>query len=374
MTEAAIVSIEERIRKSRKASAVERAWRVAKALESDRSQIEGLTWVEPKRVEGKGITRSIDFNSEFPDGIVPLMPIPINVNIVAPANILVPGGGLEIAWTMPILTRMGGALDISREIIEAIGYSSTEKPTTRNTIEVVSFLPFPKADAPEEEKFKPQFYVMVDVNGNHLEKLDNYFGAVVRHNGKVIKQFVNNTRTMIPIYANPYNQTLFNADMLISLSEEELLATPKNAGHLEIYVYRITQGGLDYKKRLDFSSIGAGGDLIDFPSANKYGGNRSLGFESPYRGGNSFRGLSSISGLGMEKKLTSPSEAEKEVGDVRIGEGDALGKVDASPLEGYVFDKPFGIQPIRIRLLGVREASQDVVRSALEDIATGYKK
>ncbi len=58
---AQVASKEERIARSKRASAVERAWDVAKALEGDRAQIEGLQWIEPVRIEIKGIARRIDF-------------------------------------------------------------------------------------------------------------------------------------------------------------------------------------------------------------------------------------------------------------------------------------------------------------------------
>ena len=74
-----VLSIEERIAQSVKAKAVERAWKVAKTLEGDREQIQGLTWIEPQQVEGRGITRRVDFDRDFPEGITYVTPVPMNV-------------------------------------------------------------------------------------------------------------------------------------------------------------------------------------------------------------------------------------------------------------------------------------------------------
>jgi len=77
-----VVPLAERIEQSRKAKAVERAWQVAKSLEGDRYQIEGLQWVEPQRDEKEGITRRIDFSSEFPEDVDPLLPTPLYMGVI----------------------------------------------------------------------------------------------------------------------------------------------------------------------------------------------------------------------------------------------------------------------------------------------------
>ena len=364
-----VLSIEERIRKSKRASAVERAWKVAKALEGDRIQIQNLTWVEPHCEESKGITRSIDFSSEFPEGITPLSPLPLSISIMAPAEVLVPGEDLKVSWTMPVLTRMTGGVKLEDKAKGVIGYDPLSTPSVRNAIDVVSFLPFPKVGASEDESFKPQFYIVVDVKGKHLGDTNNYFNAVVKYGDKLVRQFVNDTRTVVPIYANPHNQQLFSADMLVNLGAEELASTAADAGILEVYVHRITPGGVS-KKLLDFGF--GSGSIIDFPGS----GYKDGGMSSTFGGIGDFdfsRGLTSLPTLPRESGV-SPRDAKKEIGDVRIGEGQAGEKVQYSSLEGYALDKRFGVQPVRIRLLGVRETSYDAARDALSNLGKTYGK
>ena len=243
---ATVASLQERIDKSRKARAVERAWSVAKSLEGNRDQIQGLRWIEPQRVQGRGIYRRVDFAEEFPEGVRPFMPVPMNISVVAPATILVPGEGLDFNWTMPLLTRMSefeGSLD--SKVFSAMGFLSA--PSVRNRVEAVSFLPFPKVGASHEEQFTPEFMVSIQVD-SPLGNPANYFNAVAVYNGTVVNQFVSGVPKHVQVYADPSTHTCFNGQMLITLSAEELAATPENAGELEIYVYRICRGSIPVKK------------------------------------------------------------------------------------------------------------------------------
>ncbi|HIH11359.1 TPA: hypothetical protein HA241_04170 [Candidatus Woesearchaeota archaeon] len=237
----AVLSIEERIAQSRKASAVERAWNIAKALERDRKEIEGLTWIEPQRVEGRGISRRVDFSREFPEGVTYLTPVPLDVSVIAPASKLVPGENLDVAWSMPILTRMTRyEKNLDSQVKAAMGLHS-ETPTIRYRIEAVSFLPFPKADASIDETFIPEFAVTINVEYD-LGKPDNYYAVVAKYGGKVIRQMVNGGHPkFVVVYADPMTETHFSAQMLVNLGTEELRATPDNAGELEIFLYRITK-------------------------------------------------------------------------------------------------------------------------------------
>ena len=68
----------------------------------------------------------------------------------------------------------------------------------------------------------------------------------------------------------------------------------------------------------------------------------------------------------------SPAQAPKEVGDVKLGEGAKGQAVEYNTLEGYIPDIKFGVQPVRIRFLGVREASQNQAVNALHEMAKRY--
>jgi hypothetical protein len=370
---AAVVSIEERIAQSRRASAVARAWQVAKSLEGDRAQIEGLRWVEPEQVEGKGIRRRIDFSSEFPEGITYVTPVPMKLAVIAPASNLVPGEDIKVHWTMPLLTRMkayDGSLDA--QVKYAMSMHGESSPV-RHVVDAVSFLPFPKADASPEETFNPEFMVAIEVDAD-LGKPDNYFAAVAKYNGKVIKQMVSgDAPKFVSVYADPLTHTHFSAQMLVTLSAEELASTPDNSGELEICLYRITQGGLSMK-HLDLSKgIGDLYDLGDRRGSLTFGSDllRGSGLLSSPERGSGFKGLSVIPGLPREP-VVSPAEAPKEVGDVKLGEGARGEAVKYETLDGYVGDSGFGVQPIRIRFLGVREGSEKAALGALHEIAGRY--
>ena len=377
MGEAAqVIPLDERIRNSKRASAVVRAWEVAKALEGNREQIEGLQWVEPERIEGKGITRKIDFASEFPEGINYLMPVPMDLSVVAPASLLVPGEDIQAFWTMPLLTRMVQTnYSLDGSVRSHMGLDSFSSLTLRNTIDVVSFLPFPKADAPEEERFKPEFAVTLEIRAG-LGKPTDYFAAVAKYGNKVIKQFVTGgLPNYVVVLADPKTQTHFSADMLVNLSKEELASTPEDAGVLEIYVYRVTEGGLKIKDIKDvylpqsLSDKGLGQDF----SPKRFSGGRDLFFSSagPTKG-LSERSLTPLPSLPRTEK-TPVYNVPKQVGDVKVGEGTRGEEVKYETLEGYGYDSGFAIQPIRIRLLGVREASEEAAKKALQNMAAQYK-
>ncbi len=372
---AEVISVlEDKIKASTRASAMERAWKVAKALEGDRAQIDGLQWVEPVRRE-KGIDRCLDFAAEFSDGVTPLYPTPLSVAVIAPGNRLFPGEDINAAWTMPLLTRMSPApTSLSFDICSKLG-SYTSPVSLRNRIDVVSFLPFPRADAPADEQFNPEFYVQLYVRAD-LGKPDNYFGAVVRYGGKVIKQHVTEDPRALLIFSDPSHAGLFSAEMLVNLSAAELASTPANAGELEIFLYRITKG-LAIKEP---SYVFEGGYGVG--SSSSYGRDKDSIFQGFTRGGDtatrggSFGGSGRLftsipGGSGMYKP--SPAAAPKEVGDVRVGEGSKAGKVETSSLEGYRYDSSFGVQPICIRFLGVREASEASARDALHSMAQRYR-
>lgn len=364
-----IVSLQDRIHQSKKAGAVERAWAVAKSLE-DKHQIQGLKWVSP--VSGdKGISRRIDFEREFPGGVSVLMPVPMNINVMAPAKLLVPGeDGMDFIWTMPLLTRTKPSESLPARVMDQLGLSS-QPSKRRPIIELVSFLPFPRRDAPPEEQFTTEFFVSIGIDSRHLGSSNNYFGAIVRFGDKAVSQFVSPDRTSLVVVADPYHQTLFRAEMLVSLTQEQLANTPENAGTLDIFVYRMTKA-FDIKKFIEFAGSGAG-SISDI-----HGGSRgSLSYGS---GGDSFKGglsrggewsgLSSIVGGAQKPSLPSPASVPKEVGDTRVSEGTRGEAVRYETLEGYGFDAGFGIQQISLRCLGVREGARDATIEAITKIAS----
>jgi hypothetical protein len=377
---AQVLSLTEKIAQSKRASAVERAWQVAKALEGDRTQIEGLQWVEPEKVEGRGITRRVDFSEEFPDGITYVTPVPMNISVVAPASKLVPSEDIPVAWTMPVLTRMSpyeGSLDT--EVRNGMGFSSS--PSMRHRVDAVSFLPFPKVDTDDDKSFNPEFMVTLKVDAD-LGKPDNYFAAVAKYGGKVIRQMVTGGYPkFLGVYADPQTQTHFSAKMLVNLGAEELASTAEGAGELEIFVYRITTGGYDLGKLISAEARGLG-DVLDFSGnfsrGSTYGGDFLGGglkgggdFLGGATRGGSFRELSELPSV-PRRPTVSPSSTPKEVGDVKLGEGARGERVEYNTLSGYVADTGFGVQPIRIRFLGVREASQDATLGALHEMAQRY--
>ncbi|MDO8642274.1 MAG: hypothetical protein Q7R76_01630 [Candidatus Woesearchaeota archaeon] len=364
---AAVVSLQERIAQSRKAKAVERAWQVAKTLEGDRSQIEGLRWIAPENDPQAGIRRTVDFAYEFPEGVTFLYPTPMDISVVAPAKVLVPNEGMDFYWTMPLLSRMSPAPEtLDTRVGNELGRPG--KPSLRNRIDLVSFLPFAKQGAPPEEQFSPEFYVSLAIRAP-LGDADNYFGAIALYNGRPIKQMVNGSdHAHLEILADPYHATLFKAEMLVSLQPEELATTAANAGELEIFVYRMAQHPatmkLDVAKLFTLGTLGLGGDGET--------GSRSLSFGGSDLTRSMSRGLS-LTGLSPSyQPPVAPAQAPKEVGDVRLGEGTKGDAVGYTKLEGYQVDESFGIQPIRIRFLGVREQSEQQAREALKDMSARY--
>ncbi|MDO8553339.1 MAG: hypothetical protein Q7S22_00900 [Candidatus Micrarchaeota archaeon] len=363
---AKVLAFQEKIAASRRAKAVERAWNVAKALEGSREQVAGLKWVTPVRDEKKGISRRMDFATEFPEGVGVIMPVPMDIGIYAPSRILVPNEGMDFAWTMPILTRTRPAEDFPAEVTRKLSVSSTTRPT----IEVVTFLPFPRADAPVEEQFKPEFSVMLSIDGKQLGASDNYFGAVARFGGKIIDQFFTPLRTYLQVFADPRHQTHFSAEMLVNLSAAELAATPENAGTLDIYIYRLRKAfdirNLSDKikglEALDSYLGSSRGDVLPFDFGATKGGSSMP--TRPFSGN-----LSSIPGGAQRPSFPSPVATLKEVGETRVGEGTKGDRIETNSLEGYGFDPDFAIQRLSIRCLGVREASREATIRALEQLA-----
>ncbi|MBS3167496.1 hypothetical protein J4216_00020 [Candidatus Woesearchaeota archaeon] len=369
-----VLSLQERIDRSKRAKAVERAWRVAKTLEGNRDQVEGLTWVEPQTVEGRGITRRIDFSAEFPEDVQYVMPVPMNISVVAPAEKMVPGEDLKVNWTMPLLTRTSKFEDsLDANVRTAMGFDAM--PNIRNRIEAVSFLPFPKEGAPAEERFNPEFMVVIELDAD-LGDPANYFAAVAKYSGKVIKQMViEGYPKFLGVYADPKTNTHFRAERLLGLSAAELVATPSNAGELEIYIHRIKKGG--FSKYLDYDKLA---DIIPYQDnrelTNRLGGD-SFGLDSfniPTRGGDLFAeygGLRPLPSITKTPEI-SPERAAKKIGDVRLGEGIRGEEVTYRTLNDYVVDSGFGVQPIRIRFQGVFEGSEEESLATLRGMAQRY--
>jgi hypothetical protein len=390
----AVVSLKERIAGSKRASAVERAWNVAKALEG-RDQIEGLSWVEPTHDPKQGIRRKIDFSAEFPDdGTTPLYPVPMHITVGAPADKIVPDEDIQAIWTMPLLTRMGPApesLDFKVQSSMGLGYGTNV--SLRPTIDVVSFLPFPKADANEDEQFTPEFYVTLDLDTP--VGVDEYLAAVAVYGGKVIQQFVSDDG-FIAVKADPKTNTLFSAQMLMSMSAEELAETAADAGELEIFVYKVSKAAA--KPVYDIKTILDGKkheDIVDLPgvdsiipscySGEDLGAGYKGGFHNPSLsvpsylslggttkgfGGSSFPPLSVHSSQPEPEALAiSPEAAAKEVGNVKLGEGKRGAQAEYDTVTGLGYDAAFGVQPIRIQFVGVREASEAASQRKLETIA-----
>ena len=235
----AVISIQDKIAGSRRAAAVERAWQVAKSLEGGSYHLALLRWVEPVRSDKGGLSRRIDFETEFPEGVRPLLPLSTDLCVYAPASLAVPGEeGMDFAWTMPLLVRTQPAESIPYDVRYALNLSF-DVLRQRPVIEVVTFLPFPRVDAPPEEQFTPQFFIGMNVDSRQLGAKDNYFGSVVRFGGKVVSQFISSNPTSLLVFADPYHHTPFRAEMLAALSPDELASTPERAGTIDIFVYRL---------------------------------------------------------------------------------------------------------------------------------------
>ncbi|MEK6978638.1 MAG: hypothetical protein AABW86_00300 [Candidatus Micrarchaeota archaeon] len=359
-SQGAVVSIQERISGSRRAAAVDRAWKVAKSLEGEH-QLAALKWIEPVS-EGKGgLSRRIDFEKDFPQGVSTLLPLPINFNVFAPSSLVVPNEeGMSFAWTMPLLVRTRPEEPIPSEVSGRFGWSFYASRQKRPIIEVVTFLPFPRAGAPQEEQFTPQFVVSMDIDRRQLGSEDNYFGSMVRFGGKVVSQFVTSQRTSSLVFADPYHSTPFRAELLATLSQDELASTPENAGTLDIFIYRLSKV-LDIKSIISTSESASQG-----LSSTSWGQFRGL--RGDYTLSAPSRGLTSISGGGQKPSLPSPSKVQKEVGDTRVGEGTQGEAVKFDHLEGYGFDSNFPMQQISIRVLGVREGAREALVRTLESI------
>ncbi len=374
-----VTQLQTRIHSSTRASAVERAWKVAKTLEGDRHQLANLKWVEPNQGE-RGITRRIDFASEFPEGVTPLMPLPMKVSVMAPIVIsqegeahfaftsdLLPTDQL-VMWTMPLLTRIKPATPVPSEVTGCMGLSS---PKTRSAIEVVSFLPFPRLGAPEPEQFSTEFVLSLDILADL--RADDYFAGVVRFNGQVVKQFVNDNRNSVLVFADPFHTTMFRAQMLVNLSAEELAKTPDDAGTLDVFVYRIIRAIPkikildiiipDISESLDSINQREPAMTFDFRDSSP---NRD---SSPSSAGSKAFRPTVISGGGQKPTLPSPTVVPKEVGDVRVAQGTKGTKAVYDELHGYGPDPNFAVQQVSFRLLGVREGSRESAITALEAIA-----
>ncbi len=394
---AQVVSLEERIAASRRATAVERAWNVAKSLEGDREQIEGLQWVQPQIIEGRGISREIDFSSQFPEGVTPLLPTPMYLSVVAPADRLVPGENIPTRWTMPLLTRIDSESMILSESVRGELGIGTSHISLRPTIDVVSFLPFPKVGAHAEEQFKPEFYISLHINAD-LGNAGNIYGAVVKYGNQVTKQYVvDGMPKTVLVFADPKYETLFSGEMLVNLSATELAATPQDAGILEVYVYRLTKS----KPRVDISKLGGSaydlsrliqdfiperstpplnyGNHSKFPTVRETAPLPSFDLSSlmnaePTRESQParphFQALPTLPRL----ELPAPAAVPKEVGDVRIREGTRGEEVNATVTYDYMLDRAYGIQPIRFRFLGVREGTYEQAQGALRNLAMDYKR
>jgi hypothetical protein len=261
------------------------------------------------------------------------MPAPLELGVYAPANAVVPGEDLNFAWTMPMLTRMQLPEEVPKEF-RGHSIKSLGTPTMRPTIDIVSFLPMPRAGAPPEEQFVTEFFVRITMDSNQLGDSTNYFGTIAKFGNRTIPQLVD--KQELVVLADPHNSTMFSARMLISLSTEELARTPEDAGRLDIFVYRLTQN--PYNKIVFSTTKG-----YDFGSIER-GGSETMGYHPP-------------------PKL--------EVGDVSIGEGKKGEHIDTERLEDYELDPAFPIQQISIRLLGVREGSREALIQTLEQIQSG---
>lgn len=361
-----VLTLQDKIAGSRRAHAVERAWRVAKSLEENKHRIEGLQWVEPQNGE-KGIRRRIDFASEFPD-IPVLKPTPMEIGVYAPAGKIVPGEpGMDFAWTMPLLTRIKAAAELPAEVRTALHLAAT--PSVRPVIDIVSFLPMPRAEAPEEERFKTEFFVGLNL-GITLET-ERYLSAVARYGGRTIDQFAVDGSNLV-VLADPKTNTMFSAEMLAGLSPAELAATPENAGVMDIFVYRVSK---TRPKRIpDIISVGAGhgtGQDISPVLKGDFGG-RGLDYGATKGAGGATRGDSLGFGVipgGGQSTLPDPSAVPAEVGNVRLGEG-TRGEDAQYETFSAAFDPGFPIQPVSIRFLGVREGARESTIRALEQLAS----
>ncbi len=281
---------------------------------------------------------------------------------------------------MPVLTRVSEVPSLDYAV-EAVIASFFQTATYRPELEVVSFLPFSRADAPKEEQFKPEFFFQLQVDPRLLGDQTNYFAAVVRYEGKVVRQFINDSRVWLPVYADPMYEQLFTADMLVSLSPEELVSTPPNAGTVHIYVYR-----LNHKPRpaLDYNALLFSLGKASLPTLNirhdddnvSRSPSRSFHHDSPtkletYRGSGSESSRPSLSIV--PKPLSTPTYQPPEqpqprpleAGDVRVTAGGRGERAETSTVSDLYFDRNFPVQKISVRMIGVREGAVEEAKRVL---------
>ncbi|MBI3032121.1 hypothetical protein HYY69_01495 [Candidatus Woesearchaeota archaeon] len=363
-----VLSLNEKIAASRRASAIDNAWQVAKDLERDLASVNHLTWIQPVHDPKAGIRRTVDL-SEYPlpgEGPTPLLPLPMNIAVVAPGNRLTSGEVADVNWTMPLLYRVTPAsISLDARVSGNFGFTPS---SYRPTIDVVSFLPFPAADASPEEQFKPEFFIHLSVDRKHVSE-GTYFGAVVRYKGGVVKQFVDNSGNLL-IFADPKHQTLFNAELLATMSAKQLADTPANAGELEVYVVRYQKAAtIPQIKSFDITSI--------------YDSSRGLvrGSGSSYDGGSLLSSLKSLPSLHAVPDLpkpyspVQPSPASKpavEVGQVSVSKGSGLEKEVAYDTVSLVPDRDFAVQSLKFTLLGVRKGTNVQAYDALRAVDQRY--
>lgn len=355
-----LASLVERIRKKQNVAAFQRAFEQVRSLREDRTAVEGMRWVQPVDTPDRKTWQTpVDFAADFPEGVAPLSFL--HLDVIVPTAQLLAADDYEqhadlqgFAHAMPVLTRVGEVPSLDYAV-ESVITSSFQTVTYRPGLDVVSFLPFSRADAPKEEQFKPEFFFQLQVDPKFLGDQNNYFAAVVKYGGKVVRQFINDTRIWLPVYADPYHEQLFTADMLVNLSHKELVSTPPNAGTVHIYVYRLNHKPMP---RIDYNA------LID-----------SLSMKPTLTFGRAGHDDVSRSPLSIVPKSSAPTyqppeslqQRPLEAGDVRVTGGSRGEKVKTNTVALY-FDNNFPVQRISARMIGVREGAVEEARQVLYNL------
>jgi hypothetical protein len=292
---------------------------------------------------------------------------------------------------MPLLTRIGAAPGTNFTREQALGIPVGNLPRYRPTLEVVTFLPFPAVGASQAERFKPEFFVSLGISVKDAQPEDMY-SAVACYQGRMIQQISYGPGVnQIGIFYDTRTQTCFSAEMLMGLSKEELAATAADAGELDIYVIRARKGekkpiiipkiynfedfstpGIEEpaKKSYDFGGSSSGGSRsFELPPTRSFELPQTRGFDY----GGATRGMGGFSptlhsGGSYRPPRPTPQAAPKQVGEVRLGAGTRGEEVETQSVSGYKYDSSFGIQPVKIRFLGVREGSSDAATEILRDM------
>lgn len=375
-----VASIEERIAQSASAQAMMRAIEVVKSLERDKSQISDLRWAEEQQDDSKLLLRTFDFSDRFPEGVDQLIPVPVSVSVAMPGDSIDSNLG-DVMFGLPTLAKMSAAEPLDSRVAYKMNAHGVK---TRPVLDVVTFVPFPSANARAQEQFNPEFFIYLNV----LETLQEgqYFQAIAKYGNNVVTQFLSDPtfRNLIAVYADPYHRQPFKARSLISMGAEERESMPLDCDMMGIYIGKNIPGAvrpqmdlsgyMDLFKglNLDYGHPNTTYDLdghnpksgADLSRGRFYSGTELFSLGGPTRGGSlggEYKGsgssttLSLLSGGGGSGYKPPKPFAKPEALTVAIEEGKKRDRVQTESVSGLTYDPSWSIQCIRLKVVGVRE-------------------